>query len=79
LDPHGAIGYLGLKEYLKKEGSVTGIFLETAHPAKFQDVVSSTLGEPIPLPSTLEKFMAGKKSAILMSSKFDDFKAYLLK
>ena len=79
LDPHGAIGYLGLKEYLKSDVNVTGIFLETAHPAKFQDVVSSTLGESISLPSTLEKFMRGKKSTILMSSKFEDFKAYLMK
>lgn len=79
LDPHGAIGYLGLKEYLKATGNVTGIFLETAHPAKFQDVVSSALGESIPLPSTLEKFMSGKKLTTFMSNKFDDFKAYLLK
>ena len=79
LDPHGAIGYLGLKEYLQKEGSVTGIFLETAHPSKFQDVVSSALGETIPLPSTLEKFMKGKKSTTPMSSKFEDFKDFLLK
>ena len=79
LDPHGAIGYLGLKEYLKTHRNMTGIFLETAHPAKFQNVVSSTLGESIPLPSTLEKFMTGKKTTILMSSKFEDFKAYLLK
>ncbi len=79
LDPHGAIGYLGLTEYLKKDRNVSGIFLETAHPAKFQDVVSAAIGESIPLPSTLEKFMTGNKSTILMSSKFEDFKAYLLK
>ena len=78
MDPHGAIGYLGLKEYLKADGNVTGIFLETAHPAKFQDVVSMALGESIPLPSTLEKFMVGKKLTTLMSNKFEDFKAYLL-
>lgn len=78
MDPHGAIGYLGLMEYLKADGNVTGIFLETAHPAKFHDVVSAALGESIPLPATLEKFMTGKKSTTLMSNKFEDFKAYLL-
>ncbi len=78
LDPHGAIGYLGLKEYLKTNGNETGIFLETAHPAKFQDVVSSVLGETIHLPATLEKFMTGKKLTIPMSNKFEDFKAFLL-
>ncbi len=79
LDPHGAIGYLGLKEYLKKDRNFSGVFLETAHPAKFQDVVSSALGQPIQLPSSLEKFMAGKKLTTLMSNQFNDFKAYLLK
>lgn len=79
LDPHGAIGYLGLKEYLKTHGNMTGIFLETAHPAKFQDVVSSTLSKSISLPSTLEKFMSGKKLTTPMSNKFEDFKEYLLK
>jgi len=78
LDPHGAIGYLGLKEYEKGVKGTTGVFLETAHPAKFQEVVSSTLGEPIPLPPALEKFMLGEKSTILMSNQFDEFKAYLL-
>jgi len=78
LDPHGAIGYLGLKEYEKGVKGTTGVFLETAHPAKFQEVVSATLGEPIPLPPALEKFMTGKKSTISMSNQFDEFKAYLL-
>lgn len=79
LDPHGAIGYLGLKEYPNANENFVGVFLETAHPAKFQDVVSSALGEAIPLPSSLEKFMSGKKLTTLMSNQFDDFKAFLLK
>jgi threonine synthase len=78
MDPHGAIGYLGLKEYRKTNKNEVGIFLETAHPAKFQEVVSSTLEVPISLPAGLEKFMVGKKSTTLMSNKFEDFKAYLL-
>jgi threonine synthase len=79
LDPHGAIGYLGLKEYLIGNENFAGVFLETAHPAKFQDVVSSALGEAIPLPYSLEKFMSEKKLTTLMSNQFDDFKAFLLK
>jgi len=79
LDPHGAIGYLGLKEYLNANRNCSGVFLETAHPAKFQDVVSDALGESIPLPPSLDKFMAGKKSTTRMSNQFTDFKAYLLK
>ncbi|MEK6783445.1 MAG: threonine synthase [Bacteroidota bacterium] len=79
VDPHGAIGYLGLNEYLRNNGKECGIFLETAHPAKFHDVVFSALGESIPIPTALAKFMAGKKSTILMSKEFEDFKAYLLR
>ncbi|MBK5280117.1 MAG: threonine synthase [Bacteroidia bacterium] len=78
LDPHGAIGYLGLKEYLRMNSKEIGVFLETAHPAKFQDVVSTAIGESIPLPPTLEKFMAGKKLSTRMSKEFEDFKSFLL-
>ncbi len=45
LDPHGAIGYLGLKKYQSQNSENVGVFLETAHPAKFLDVVESTLQE----------------------------------
>src|SRR5690606_18228132 len=45
LDPHGAVGYLGLKQYQQDGEKVTGIFLETAHPGKFLDVVTNTLNQ----------------------------------
>ncbi|MFI3330311.1 MAG: threonine synthase [Rikenellaceae bacterium] len=76
LDPHGACGYLALKDSIK-EGEV-GIFLETAHPAKFLDTVEPIIGEKITIPETLEKFMSGKKLSIEMSKEFEDFKEYLL-
>lgn len=78
LDPHGAVGYLGLKAYLRDTGEdVNGIFLETAHPAKFLEVAEATLGQPIPLPATLEKFVKGKKQTIPVSKEFEDFKRTL--
>ena len=44
LDPHGAVGYLGLKKYFNdSDENATGIFLETAHPSKFKEVVDETL------------------------------------
>jgi threonine synthase len=74
-DPHGACGYLALKEFLK-EGQ-TGIFLETAHPAKFTETVEKVIGEGlIPLPERLESFMSGRKQSLPMSSDFADFKSY---
>ena len=79
LDPHGAIGYLGLKEYFKNHGSnVTGIFLESAHPGKFGEVVEKKLGYGIELPSKLKAFLGQQKQSEMMSNGFGDFKKYLL-
>jgi threonine synthase len=77
MDPHGAVGYLGLKKYLKENVNVTGVFLETAHPAKFREVVEETLQNRINLPPRLEEFMSGTKRSIKISSHFSDFKSLL--
>jgi len=77
LDPHGAVGYRALKADLK-EGEV-GVFLETAHPAKFTETVESVLGEGrVVLPEKLAAFMKGKKLSIPLSTEFADFKQFLL-
>ena len=77
LDPHGAIGYRALKADLK-DGEV-GVFLETAHPAKFTETVESVLGEgTVTLPEQLAEFMKGEKKSIGLSTRFDDFKYFLL-
>ncbi len=76
LDPHGACGYAALKEGLK-EGE-TGIFLETAHPAKFKEIVEKITGTKIEMPGQLASFMQGKKQTVPLSSRYEDFKAYLL-
>jgi threonine synthase len=78
LDPHGAIGYLGLLEHVKPDKNECGIFLETAHPAKFEEVVSAALGVSIKIPAALEKFLRGTKSTTLMSKEFKMYKQYLL-
>ena len=77
LDPHGAIGYRALKADLK-DGEV-GVFLETAHPAKLTETVESVLGEgTVTLPEQLAEFMKGEKKSIGLSTRFDDFKYFLL-
>lgn len=76
LDPHGACGYRALKEQLHDDE--TGIFLETAHPAKFKDTVDRILGIDLPIPEKLQAFMRGQKQSIPLSSDFTDFKAYLM-
>ena len=77
LDPHGAVGYRALKADLK-EGEV-GVFLETAHPAKFTETVESVLGEgTVVLPEKLAAFMKGEKLSIPLSTEFADFKQFLM-
>ena len=77
LDPHGACGYLALKEQLQSDE--VGVFLETAHPAKFKDTIDNILGEDIEIPLPLQEFMKGKKDTVEMSKEFDDLKSFLLK
>ncbi|MTK53712.1 threonine synthase [Paludibacter sp.] len=76
LDPHGACGYQALKEGLK-EGE-TGVFLETAHPAKFVGTVEAIIGEKVSIPEKLQEFMKGEKLSIELSKEFADFKKFLL-
>ena len=76
LDPHGAVAYRALIEGLKV--GEAGSFIETAHPAKFKDTVESIIGESIPIPEKLEKFMNGTKQTVKMSSGFAAFKKFLM-
>ncbi|KOH44222.1 threonine synthase [Sunxiuqinia dokdonensis] len=76
-DPHGATGYKALDEALL-DGEV-GVFLETAHPAKFTETVEKIIGAgKVPLPEKLAEFMKGEKLSIPLSKEFDDFRAFLL-
>ncbi len=77
MDPHGAVGYLGLKQYLKEHDKVQGVFLETAHPIKFLDVVEPVIQKSIPFPSQIEEIMDREKVATSIKS-YDELKAFLL-
>lgn len=77
LDPHGAVGYLGLKKFLKDHANYTGIFLETAHPAKFLETVEGTINHKVEVPERLQKFMKGEKKSIQISSDFSELKSLL--
>lgn len=76
LDPHGAIGYAGLKEKLKIDQS--GVFLETAHPIKFAPVMEKALGQKLEMPEFASDLMNKKKSAVRISSRMEDFRSHLL-
>lgn len=77
LDPHGACGYRALEEGLREDE--VGVFLETAHPAKFLETVENIIGTQVEIPSKLQAFMKGTKQSIEMSKHFKDFKTFLLK
>jgi threonine synthase len=77
-EPHGAVGYLGLKKELKKQPNSIGVFLETAHPIKFLDTVEPTLNIKLEIPKQIESVLGKEKISIKISS-YDDLKAYLNK
>ena len=76
LDPHGACGYRALSEMLQP--GEQGVFLETAHPAKFRDTVEDIIKDQVAIPEKLQAFMRGTKQSVPMTAQFDDFKAYLM-
>lgn len=76
-DPHGAVGYLGLKKYQETHPDTYGIFLETAHPIKFLDVVEETIGESLKIPPQIEKVMDKEKKSIRIKN-YGELKDYLL-
>jgi len=77
IDPHGAVGYLALKQFQKKQTNTNGIILETAHPAKFLPVMEPILGR-VEVPERLALLADKPKVATSLSSKFEDFKAFVL-
>jgi threonine synthase len=76
LDPHGAVGYRALQEGLKN--NEIGVFLETAHPAKFLETVEKIIGEKVEIPAKLQEFMKGEKKSLPMANDFQTFKSYLM-
>lgn len=77
-DPHGAVGYLGCKAYLKDHPNAHCVFLETAHPTKFLDVVEDVIKEKQPLPEQIQSVMGKEKEAVSIST-YEDLKHFLLK
>ena len=76
LDPHGACGYMALKEGLK-DGE-TGVFLATAHPAKFKETVEECIDKTIEIPEELQAFMKNEKQTITSSADYQSFRVILL-
>ena len=77
LDPHGAVGYLALANYLKAHSGEKGIFLETAHPVKFPDAVERNTNQVQIIPPVLEPMMQQPKQSIFMAPGYHNLKEYL--
>ena len=78
LDPHGAVGWLALEQYLKNNPAEKGIVLETAHPVKFYDVVEPLIGEKVSIPVTVEQQLLLQKKSTKIEAETDLLKEFLL-
>lgn len=78
LDPHGAVAFAGLHSYRRENREVTGVFLETAHPAKFRDIVEDILQQEIPMPERLAACLDKTKKSIRIESSLDPLRDILL-
>ncbi len=76
LDPHGTCGYRALREQLQP--GEYGVFLETAHPAKFKEKVDAITGGDVEIPARLQAFMKGTKQSVEISKDYADFRNFLM-
>lgn len=78
IDPHGAIGYLGLKKFQKDHQNYTGIFLETAHPSKFKSTIDQALNTDLPLHPSLQAISEKPSSKLSLSKNYSDLFTFLV-
>lgn len=76
-DPHGAIGYLAIKDYLKGNANHFGVFLETAHPIKFSPVMPKNISKTIQIPTQILSLIGKEKKSIKIE-RYNELKAFLL-
>lgn len=77
LDPHGAVAYLALEQYLQQHPLEKGFILETAHPVKFPEAVEAATGEKVTVPTALGEMMIKEKTSIIIPPSFDALKSFL--
>jgi threonine synthase len=78
LDPHGAVAYYALNDYLHQHSNQKGFILETAHPVKFPDTVEEMIGQQLPIPASAQALFGKEKHSILLKADFDALKEYLM-
>ncbi len=78
LDPHGAVGFKALEDYLAAHPGEKGIVLETAHPVKFPEVVEASIGQKLDLPESVKPLFEKTKKSIKMDGEYEELKEWLL-
>jgi len=78
LDPHGAVAYKAVQDFLQGHDDWSGILLETAHPVKFPDVVEAVTGSPVAVPESAAHLLKLEKKSIHMNADFNDLKEWLI-
>lgn len=78
LDPHGAVAYNALQQYLHRHPKQQGIFLETAHPVKFYDVVETVIDGEVPIPKAIQNLFGKTKNSIKMQASSGELKTFLM-
>ena len=80
MDPHSAVGFLGIKENKKINlKKMNNVFLGTAHPSKFADIIEPIIDERISMPDRLRKVLNKDKRSIIIKNNYVDFFDYLIK
>ena len=79
LDPHGAVAFFALADYLKKYPAAAGLLLATAHPVKFSEVVEPLIGRKIELPPALRYLLEKPRRSVPLAPRYAALREWLLK
>ncbi len=77
-DPHGAVAYRALEDYLQLHPNNKGIFLETAHPVKFYDVVEPVIGQTVKVPDSIKEQLTKEKKSTMIGVDAEELKGFLM-
>ncbi|MGE5401273.1 MAG: threonine synthase [Ignavibacteriales bacterium] len=78
IDPHGAVGYEAIKDFNSDSVNAVSVILETAHPAKFPEVIEDALGFSGEIPQRLLEYLKKEKKAVRISGAYDEFRSFLM-
>jgi len=79
LDPHGAVAYNALEQYLSQNKNSKGVILETAHPVKFYDVIEPLINQSVPVPETVAEQIKKEKVSTKIAANADELREFLLR